>query len=144
MMTDEALVTGHYRQILPGRDAVVWEWEGLRGWPLRIERGCLEDMLGHCLHEGSSWLEISDCPKTLNCFPWPLRFVAIERRFDRDELIYVRTDSGFWLYWYCRFRALPFLQMLRTRIILTLMVWNLAHIEPGEIANWRCVGRKRR
>lgn len=133
-MEDTAEIIVHERELLPGRMSRTYEWRGLSSWPVLIHGNTLSRLMEQPF-KGNGYPEIVDC------FPWKLRLID-EAAYHLNGAYYVRTDSGMWAYLWMMVRANRMIQTLKQRIILTLMVWGLAYVEPGELISWRCVGRK--
>ncbi|MBD2005613.1 MULTISPECIES: hypothetical protein [Cyanophyceae] len=68
---------------------------------------------------------------------------------DRLYLTCIRTDTPFPWYAYHRFqrdicKLVDFFKYeIGCRLILTAQVWGLAYVPPGEVPNWKHLGKKR-
>lgn len=139
-MQKTAQIICHRAELLPGRFAYSYEWGGPRSWPVEIDYPSLREMLGREeVPKDQVWPdEIS------GVLPWKLRLVGEHVNFAYNSAIYVRADSGSWLFWKAEEVARRCQRWLMFRLIFTLMVWGLAYVEPGEITSWQCIGRKRK
>lgn len=95
-----------------------YEWVGKRHWHVRIS---LRDK---------------------DSLPFPL--IMIE---PMDPLslygTFIRTDTLTWWWTWAVAKLTALWMPIKYRIIMTLEVWGLAHIDFGDIPDWKHVGRKR-
>lgn len=76
--------------------------------------------------------------------PWPLKWVWFDGY--NDTYTVARADGAArftWLWWTVRAWLKDRVPLVKTRFILSLMVWNLAYVPEGERVDWCHVGRKR-
>lgn len=70
-----------------------------------------------------------------------LNLVVVDHDYMSDSTLVALADGRAYQSLYAR-KAYYFLDNLKCRLILTLYVWGLAHIEQGERITWGAVGRK--
>ena len=104
------------------------EWVGHHSLKLRVDRNELDDEILKLLP--FSLEETKDLYDPLS----PFRY-------------YIRKDRNYWLA-YHRFmsdwaRILSAWQWVRSRIIMTLIIWGIGWVEPYQIIDWYCLGQKR-
>lgn len=77
--------------------------------------------------------------------PFPLERKSID--WLRGVEVYYRTDAGLWYAWHRLLRAkdntLNHWIGFRSRLIVTLTIWGVGHVEPGQIINWHCLRQKK-
>jgi hypothetical protein len=109
--------------------------EGPAGAPVSINRRIIKLLTGEMPIQFPSKLDMRGIP---------LRLVGGSERvlFVSDAALYVRADGYRIFAWrlsdaLARIRR-P-LRWVNIRLILTLYVWGMADVRPGEIISWRCV-----
>ena len=79
-------------------------------------------------------------------WPWPWPLALVEEMPYRGGALYARTDGLNRLAWLWHRASAPARRAalsLRTRVVLTLMVWGLAYCRAGDVPAWRDIGRRR-
>lgn len=70
-------------------------------------------------------------------------FVMAEYSLETDGITAVRETKPFWIAYYRIIAPITrTLQLIFTRFIITLAVWNLAEVHMGEIASLECIRRR--
>jgi hypothetical protein len=111
------------------------EWVGHHSLRLKIHIDCLRD------------------ERLLKLLPFDLEKCPMISDDDEYALLiggyqyYIRKDRHYWLA-YHRFmndwaRILKVWQLLKGRIILTLIVWGIGWADQSQIIDWYCLGQKR-
>lgn len=80
-------------------------------------------------------LNISQSEKEIQIGPY--RLVLLRRSGFSDTCLYIRKDYPLWwllVFWH---KAIPVLDLIYRRFIITLAVWNLADYNRAVIPTWR-------
>jgi len=80
-------------------------------------------------------LDISRFEKEIQIGPY--RLVLLGRKDYSDTCLYIRKDYPLWwllVFWH---KAIPVLDLIYRRFIITLAVWNLADYNRAVVPNWR-------
>jgi hypothetical protein len=75
--------------------------------------------------------------------PWKVRIVGKDER--RYAFIIARADGPYffsWLYHTAKAHLWNWTAGFKARLVMTLVVWNLAYVPDGEIPGWRHVGKR--
>ena len=85
------------------------------------------------------WLE-----RQIPEMPFPLELKKFDPLYGS---LYFRNDVSAWYAWHRLLRDLDaaknYCLGVRNRFILTLIVWGMGSIVPGEVIGWQCLRRKR-
>lgn len=115
-------------------------WVGPAGAPVRVDRSVIRWLTGK---------QPQEFPNTLDFQGLSLRLVSgsDKQLFVYNAALYMRVDGARVLAWRWHTTLARIRRPLRwvyLRLILTLHVWSLAEVSPGEVISWRCVRRQKK
>ena len=127
-MSKEAFIVAHKKELPLHRGFITeYSWEGPR--------------------TGIAYVDLLSFDNVAKSLPFPIKRVGPDN-FDRCSVPVMRCDNGYWVlsaFNDCKLMLKSWLSMLKRRIIMTLMVWNMADVPFCEAPAWehiKKVGRK--